>query len=136
MRFDNAVSDWITSQEGKSSCKFGALQEIKVFRAERLLGRLLFYFLCTKRPGCNESISHLTQFKLNANKLSNLGSFNQPFDNLDLLFVDGLGGLGALGSIIFVWQLCAHADAGEFARFVSLFSQLHGLFKYPQPLVQ
>ena len=34
MRLENAVPDWITSQEEKSSCKFGALQEIKVVRAE------------------------------------------------------------------------------------------------------
>ena len=33
MQFENAVSDWITSQKEKSSCKFGTLQDIKVIRA-------------------------------------------------------------------------------------------------------
>ena len=33
VRFEKAVSDWITSQEKKSSCKLGVLQEIKVVRA-------------------------------------------------------------------------------------------------------
>ena len=32
-RFDKAASDWITLQEENSSCKFGALQGIKVVRA-------------------------------------------------------------------------------------------------------
>ena len=34
VRFDKAASDWITLQEENSSCKFGALQGIKVVRAE------------------------------------------------------------------------------------------------------
>ena len=33
VRFDKAASDWITLQEENSSCKFGALQGIKVVRA-------------------------------------------------------------------------------------------------------
>ena len=33
VRFDKAASDWITLQEEFSSCKFGALQGIKVVRA-------------------------------------------------------------------------------------------------------
>ena len=33
VRFDKAASDWITLQEETSSCKFGALQGIKVVRA-------------------------------------------------------------------------------------------------------
>ena len=33
VRFDKTASDWITLQEENSSCKFGALQGIKVVRA-------------------------------------------------------------------------------------------------------
>ena len=41
------------------------------------------FFTFHVRSYCDDLISHLTGFKLDANKLSNLGLFNQPFDNPD-----------------------------------------------------